>query len=129
MFRTQVILTAAILVGPSLSLAEPTDHAQNVEGAKVLLSTAMFAHRDNRHILLLRSLRQLRDPELNPLFAKLRTSNQPSLQLHGILAQAELALGQRDLAVQHCRRVLSIDPNFAPALQMLKSFSVSTLAC
>ncbi|HCD31918.1 MAG TPA: hypothetical protein DER01_05880, partial [Phycisphaerales bacterium] len=49
----------------------------------------MRISREGREIPLLKSLRQLRDPDLAPLFEELAQSPHPILKIHGILGLAE----------------------------------------
>lgn len=53
------------------------------------------ARPDGEHIRLLSSLRQLRDPALEPLFSALTQVPEPSIQVNAILGLAELSEAQR----------------------------------
>lgn len=75
--------------------ADPT-----AEQAIWLLKKATLIHRDGSHNLLLRSLRQMRDPQLEPLFSELVQRRFPTMQVHGMLGLAEISPKQRlDLAL------------------------------
>jgi hypothetical protein len=70
------------------------------ESAAWLIRKALLAHRDGRHNLLLRTLRQMRDPRLEPLFAACVVHDQPAMQFHGVLGLAELSAQRKvDLAL------------------------------
>lgn len=60
--------------------------------ALLLLDDAVTVQIDGRHHALLRALRHLKDPALEPLFAGLSTADRhPSLRIHGLLGAAELS--------------------------------------
>jgi len=63
---------------------------QTVDAAVWLLERATLVHRDGQHNVLLRSLRQMEDPRLEPLFSELTQRRHPGLKIHGILGLAEL---------------------------------------
>lgn len=54
-----------------------------------MLRRSIVVTRDGRHNLMLRALRQLRDPKLEPLFSELAQSENPTLKIHGLLGLAE----------------------------------------
>jgi len=85
--RHLVVWTIAIgcLWPAALGRAEPT-----VDAAVWLIEQATLVHRDGRHNVLLRSLRQLEDPRLEPLFSELTQRRHPGLKIHGILGLAEI---------------------------------------
>ena len=59
------------------------------------LRTAVSSGPDTQRHALLKSIRQLADPQLRPLFLKLANSDDWLLQTHGILGLAELTPEQR----------------------------------
>lgn len=75
-----------------------------------LMQRSVQVRRDGLHNRLLGSLRHLRDPLLEPLFAELARASHPALQIHGNLALAELSPA-RELDL---RRLAEIDD---PAVQ------------
>ncbi len=75
-----------------------------------LLRSSTRLRRDGGHVLMMRSLRQMDDPALVPVFKSWADSGQPALQVHGILGLAQNA-PQHRLDVD---RVLAIDN---PAVQ------------
>ena len=93
-----VTLAAAFLVatgGPPSASADLVD-TQGIDDADALaaqrlLRQAVTVAPDGRHHRLLRALRFLEDPELQPLFARLREDNHAALRVHGLLGAAELA--------------------------------------
>ncbi len=56
-----------------------------------LLEKATLVHRNGFHNVLLRALRQMRDPRLEPLFSELVQRHHPGLRIHGILGMSEIA--------------------------------------
>lgn len=68
--------------------AQPADPA--ARSAAYLLGQCVQASANGKHDRLLRALRHLRDPALEPLFSRLAQSPQPSLKAHGIMGLAEL---------------------------------------
>lgn len=73
--------------------------------AVYLLQQSITVRSDGTHHRLLRSLRHLADPTLEPLFAALAAARHPALKIHGILGLAEISeTGQLDL-----RRVVEVD--------------------
>jgi hypothetical protein len=82
-----VLLT---LIGPwSGSVAAQSD--DTVDQAVWLLRKSTLVHGNGFHNVLLRSLRQLRDPRLEPLFSELTQRRYSGLKIHGILGLAEIA--------------------------------------
>lgn len=84
-----------ILITFALTTSLPTSraHAQDpqaFESAVWLLKKTTLIHRDGKHNFLLRALRQLRDPQLKPLFSDLTQRPTPVLQIHGILGLGEI---------------------------------------
>ncbi len=78
-------LTLVTLLASVARADEATDHAI------WQLQKAMLVHRNGDHNLLLRALRQMRDPKLEPLFSELIQRRHPGLKIHGILGLAEIA--------------------------------------
>lgn len=81
-------LATLFAASPALAADDERDTRQQ---ATWLLKKATLIHRDGRQNLLLRSLRQLRDSKLEPLFSELVQRRHPGLKIHGILGLAELA--------------------------------------
>ncbi len=80
-------------------LAQDNQHDATLRTARFLLGNAQRPTREGRHHLLLRSLRQLRDPALQPLFEHLLDTDVPSLRIHGFLGLIESSdSGQVDLS-------------------------------
>ncbi len=55
------------------------------------LERATVQQPDGRHLVMLRALRELRDPHLRPLFNHLAGNGNPVIQINGILGLAELS--------------------------------------
>lgn len=55
-----------------------------------MLQRAALVQQNGAHNVLLRALRQMRDPELQPLFEHLVEHEHPGLQIHGILGLGEI---------------------------------------
>ncbi len=73
---------------------------ETADSALWLLKKASLVHRDGRHNILLRALRQLKDPALEPFFTQLVQKHHPVLKIHGVLGLAEISSNQRiDLAL------------------------------
>ena len=85
---TICLLLVLSLVLPNLTHAAD-EREQTVNSAIYLIRSAMRISREGREIPLLKSLRQLRDPDLAPLFEELAQSPHPILKIHGILGLAE----------------------------------------
>lgn len=94
-------LTAAI--SPTDARAEGED--ETFDSAVFMLRRSMVVTRDGRHNMMLRALRQLRDPKLEPFFSELAQSENPTLKIHGLLGLAE-ASDERKLDLV---RVAAID--------------------
>ncbi len=73
----------------TITSAVATPDEATTQTAVFLLQTAVSPQRNGQHNILLRSLRQLHDPTLAPLFAHLMSQSSPSLQIHGFLGAAE----------------------------------------
>jgi hypothetical protein len=65
------------------------ERSETTNSAIMLLRTSMQVHRNGQHNVLLRALRQMHDPELEPLFSELAQRDVPELKLHGLLGLAE----------------------------------------
>jgi len=65
-----------------------------------VLQLATETSRSGFHNVVLRSLRQLRDPQLKPLYEYLSTRDELSLRVHGILGLAEIS-EDRHLDLRH----------------------------
>lgn len=84
------------------TLSGPTTRAQALSGgdeqferAVRLIQQATRARPDGEHLLLIRGLRQLHDPQLRPFFATLCQSDNPFIQVHAILETAYLSKTKR----------------------------------
>lgn len=89
-----------LVVGLLLSAAARPAAALDDSGrsAAWLLERATLVQDNGMHNVLLRALRQMRDPELEPLFQKLVNARHPGLRIHGILGLGEIdPEGQIDL--------------------------------
>ncbi|MFG0249906.1 MAG: hypothetical protein ACF8OB_13540, partial [Phycisphaeraceae bacterium JB051] len=72
------------------TLARAADERElTTNSAIYLLHSAMKEQYKGREIPLLKSLRQLKDPQLAPLFEELARYPHPILKIHGILGLAE----------------------------------------
>ncbi len=88
------LLAAAALAGwPQQNPYGPVDP---VQAASRQVRDAVIVRSDGGHHLLLKSLRQLRDPTLRPLFQTLTQADHWTLQLDGVLGLAELERGAVD---------------------------------
>ncbi|MEE9405728.1 MAG: hypothetical protein V3V20_12625 [Algisphaera sp.] len=67
--------------------ADPGD----TQAALALIHDAMTVSPEGRYHRLLRALRFLEDPDLRPLFARLREDDHAALRVHGLLGTAELS--------------------------------------
>ncbi|MEX2670841.1 MAG: hypothetical protein WD294_01895 [Phycisphaeraceae bacterium] len=85
---------ARFLLVVMLSIAAPTQPASALDesgrSAAWLLERATLVHDNGMHNVLLRALRQMRDPELKPFFEHLVQRNHPTLRIHGVLGLAEI---------------------------------------
>ena len=132
----------SVMIG---SLPGPTfADDDTVESAVWLLRRSTLVHRDGTHNILLRALRQLRDPSLEPLFTDLVQSSFPVMQIHGMLGLSEIDEKQRmdlgmledigqpstqaklvlaaideDLLSVADAHILATKPNIDPAVQIL----------
>src|SRR5688572_28017298 len=89
-----------IIIVLTTSLVAAEASRETVESAGWLLQKATLAQRDGRHNLLLRALRQLRDPKLEPFFAGLVEHEQPTMKYHALLGLAEMSSQRKlDLAL------------------------------
>jgi len=83
-------LALLIIAAGCLLPASRVRSDETVDAAVWLIEQATLIHRDGRHNVLLRSLRQLEDPRLEPLFSELTQRRHPGLKIHGILGLAEI---------------------------------------
>jgi hypothetical protein len=75
---------------------------ETAESAAWLLKKSTLIHQSGLHNILLRSLRQMNDPSLKPLFSALvqNQKRHPTLRIHGILGLGEIeSPSQIDLAL------------------------------
>lgn len=79
------LLIAALAASTAFAAAD-----ESVESASWLLRKATLVHQSGLHNILLRSLRQMNDPSLKPLFSNLVSKKHPTLRIHGILGLGEL---------------------------------------
>jgi hypothetical protein len=79
-------LRAADAPAPAI---DKSDAAETLDSAVFLLKQSTMVSRDGRQNDLLRALRQLGDPELEPFFSELTQSDHPTLKIHGLLGLAE----------------------------------------
>ena len=86
-------LAAAVMFHSGLPLlrAQDSNPASDpaTRSAIHLLRTSSQLRRDGSHVLMMRSLRQMDDPALSPIFEHWADSDQPVLQVHGILGLAQ----------------------------------------
>jgi len=81
---------ASLLVCSALALGAPAQSKADPFDASVRrLRDAVTGHRDGRHLEILASLRSLKDPSLAPFFSRLTSSDDPLIQINGILGLAE----------------------------------------
>ena len=66
-----------------------------IESAIRQLQRAVERQPDGRHLGLLRSLRMLHDPALEPLFTRLSAHDDPLISIHGLLGLAEIMPDRR----------------------------------
>ncbi len=75
----------------ALPLASGEVRAGDAADASIAqLRRALVSRSDGRHLALLHSLRQLRDPSLRALFVELMGHRQWQVQVHAFLALAEI---------------------------------------
>jgi hypothetical protein len=73
---------------------------ETADQATWLLKKATLIHQNAFQNVLLRALRQMRDPQLDPLFSDLVQRRHPAMKIHGILGLAEISPNRRiDLAL------------------------------
>ncbi len=65
------------------------EREETTTSAVFLLRSCMQMSRDGESIRLLRALRQLKDPDLTPIFEELAQNPNPILKIHGVLGLAE----------------------------------------
>lgn len=84
------MLSVMLLLGSPPALAQGANRDQaTYDSAVFLLRQSVRVQRDNSHTRLLSALRQLADPTLAPLFNHLIATEEPRLQIHGMLGLAE----------------------------------------
>jgi len=83
-----VLLALVVCLGPT-DRTRAADEAG--DQAVWLLRKATLVHRNGFHNVLLRALRQMQDPRLEPLFSELVQRRHPGLKIHGILGLGEIA--------------------------------------
>lgn len=85
-----LVLSMAIATGgPVVAEDETAAVDASTESALFLLERSTRVSRAGEHHVLQRSLRQLRDPALQPFFSYLADADHADLQIHGILGLAE----------------------------------------
>jgi hypothetical protein len=93
----RVVLVVSLMLS-SAALVRGAD--ETAESAVWLLKKATLVHQNGMHNVLLRSLRQMDDPALKPLFSDLVQKRHPVLKIHGILGLGEIAdNGKLDLGL------------------------------
>jgi len=88
------LLTLGMMVAcASVLTTLRTAHAQDetAESAVWLLKKSTLVHRNGMHNILLRAMRQLHDPSLEPLFSALVQKRHPVLKIHGIMGLGEIS--------------------------------------
>ncbi|NBB82728.1 MAG: hypothetical protein GVY28_04915 [Alphaproteobacteria bacterium] len=85
----RLMCVGIVLVTLAAPAAARADQA--ADQAVWLLEKATLVHRNGFHNVLLRALRQMRDPRLEPLFSELVQRHHPALRIHGILGMSEIA--------------------------------------
>jgi hypothetical protein len=91
------LLGGLVLFAGTVAVAQSD---QTTERAVWLLQKSTLVHADGMHNVLLRSLRQMQDPSLKPLFSALVQKHHPVLKIHGILGLAEISTPKKiDLAL------------------------------
>ena len=86
-----VLVLELILCQISAARAADTEPDELFDAAVRTVRKASQVRPGGEHLLLLQSLRQLRDPDLEPLFSTLSQSRRPAMQIGGILGLAELS--------------------------------------
>lgn len=91
--RSIATLAAGVLLVALLGAGGPGDRGFGDELDRVVaeLEKATVQQADGRHLVMLRALRDLRDPLLRPLFTHLTGNGNPVIQINGILGLAELS--------------------------------------
>ena len=82
-----LVIGLATALLPAAATAAMKD--ETGESAVLLLRRSMDLDPEGRHNVLLRALRQLQDPLLEPFFSELFQSEHPTLKVHGLLGLAE----------------------------------------
>lgn len=87
--RQLAVLLVAVTTALTTAVSRGDTLEETTNSAVFLLRTTTQVSQDGRHNLMLRALRQMRDPQLRPLFEKLSRSPHPALRIHGLLGLAE----------------------------------------
>lgn len=86
-----LLILLTVIGGPFVDSTAAQDDQATIERATWLLRKATLIHRDGFQNILLRALRQMEDPELEPLFSQLVQRPHSSMKIHGILGLAEIS--------------------------------------
>jgi hypothetical protein len=89
LLRPLAVLSLALAVALTGGVARGDTRSETLDSAEFLIRSSMQASSDGRHNLMLRSLRQMRDPKLRPLFEHLSRSPHAAMRIHGLLGLAE----------------------------------------
>jgi hypothetical protein len=84
-----LVIALTTTLSPAATANPQNEISSSERIAWSVLRQAMQSQGDARHHDKLRSLRQLRDPLLIPLFRSLQKSSDPVMQVHGLLGEAE----------------------------------------
>ncbi len=87
--RVAAVAAVLAMLLPGLVCAQAQNQDEAVQAAIYLLRSAMSPTPDGQSVQLLRALRQMGDPALQPYFSQLYQSSSPVLKIHGILGLAE----------------------------------------
>ena len=84
-----LLLAFAAILAPAPAVHAAPELDEAAQSAVFLIRQSMQVSRDGRHNLMLRALRQLADPAMEPIFNQLIQSEHPALKIHGMLGLAE----------------------------------------
>lgn len=84
-----LLLSIGCLGSPLLTRDARAQDDPVFESAVYLLRTSMSPDRRGQYSVMLRSLRQMQDPDLRPLFREMVLSDNRVMRIHGILGMAE----------------------------------------
>jgi hypothetical protein len=87
--RTMILCACVFILSATPALRGDVEQ-QTFEAAVFLLRESMEPSRDGRHNIMLRALRHLEDPLLEPFFAELVTMRDTTFKVHGLLGLAEI---------------------------------------